>query len=69
MIVPIEVCPHCGDSRGFYTKDYVIGTVVTRYTFRGELEENGDMYEGLKHTVGKCAYCLNCNKRLFKVDY
>ena len=67
-IASIESCTHCGSDEGYYTKDYVKGHTVTRFTFDGSEAENTDMYEGLSHRMGKVAYCLNCHKRLFKME-
>lgn len=30
--------------------------------------DNGEMYDTLRTTVGKYAYCSNCGKRLFKMS-
>ena len=64
---PYSECPYCG-SEEFYTKQKVSGKVTYIQRFDGEDADNGEMYDMIRHkTVGKYAYCLECNKRLFKV--
>jgi hypothetical protein len=65
---PIEQCPHCGSTEGYYTKGQVRGSIITRYNYDGSDADNGDMYEHLFHTGGKVAYCLSCNKKLFWIE-
>lgn len=65
---PIDRCPFCGSTDGYYTKEQVHGEVNFRHNFDGSEAENGDMYENLSFSGGKYAYCLNCGKRLFPMD-
>lgn len=65
---PIEKCPYCGSSEGYYTKEQIRGNVYMNFNFDGAEAENGDLYENTTTTGGKIAYCLNCNKRLFKMS-
>jgi hypothetical protein len=46
----------------------VSGRITTRFKFDGSEAENGDMYEYLKYKGGKYAYCLNCNKQIFRME-
>lgn len=64
-----EKCQHCGGETGYYTKDSYRGTCNMNYTFEGEAEDNGEMYDGAQHSYGKWAYCRDCGKRLFRVMY
>ena len=68
FVATIQECPHCGSDEGYYTKEQVHGTIKVRYNFNGSEAENGDMYDSIKYTGGKVAYCLECNKQLFKMD-
>ena len=63
----IDKCPHCGSDAGFYTKDYLSGTCRYNRNFDGSEAYNGEMYEYLSHEIGKIAYCVMCDKRLFKM--
>jgi hypothetical protein len=65
---PINKCPYCGSDWGYYTKDYIHGSTWYRCNFDGTEADNGDMYDPLTHEAGKYAYCLSCNKRLFKMS-
>lgn len=64
---PIDKCPFCDSDEGYYSKDYVKGSTIWRHNFDGAEADNGDYYEGLSHRRSKYAYCLSCNKRLFKI--
>lgn len=66
-ITKLECCPHCGSDEGFYEKMQVRGTIRCRHNFDGTEAENSDMYDYLNYAGGKYAYCLHCNKRLFKM--
>lgn len=65
---PIEHCPHCDSSHGYYVKERVYGSVRYNYHFDGSEAENGDMYEYLSYKGGKVAYCSECHKKLFNVS-
>jgi len=62
-----DKCPHCGSDDGYYNKQQLSGTAIYRFKFDGSEAENGDMYDLLRCKGGKIAYCLNCDKRLFKM--
>lgn len=68
MKIPIDKCPYCNNTYDFYTKDYICGTSWYNYKFDGSEADNGEMYNGLKHTQGKYAYCGSCNRKLFKIE-
>ncbi|MGN5650409.1 hypothetical protein [Bacillus sp. Brlt_9] len=65
---PIERCPHCDSDCGYYTKLQIYGSSFSRYNFDGSEGENSDCYDGLNHKEGKVAYCIDCNKKLFKLS-
>lgn len=65
---PMVECPHCGSDYGFYTRQQACGMVQYQYSFNGEEKDNSQMYDLLKFTGGIYAYCLDCNKRLFKMS-
>ena len=60
-------CPFCGCDT-FYSKDYITGATITYHRYDGKETENGQMYEHVKHTTGKYAYCTDCDKRLFNME-
>ncbi|OCN01020.1 hypothetical protein A7X67_01560 [Clostridium sp. W14A] len=65
---PIDRCPHCGSTDGYYTKEQVHGSIQYMYNFDGTEADNGELYDYLNYTGGKYAYCLRCGKRLFKME-
>ena len=60
-------CPYCGNNKEYYTKDFVSGRVNYEYRFDGEEADNTGVYDSLRHTSGKYAYCSDCEKRLFRI--
>lgn len=65
----IKECPHCKSKEGFYVKITYSGRGIYRYSYdKKELIENGDMYDCLLSQHSKYYYCLNCNKRIAKVE-
>lgn len=67
MIAPIEKCPHCGSGDGYYTKEQAHGNVTRYYNYDGSDCDNGQMHDYLTYSGGKYAYCIKCDKRLFKM--
>ena len=65
---PISECPHCFSQRGYYTKSQVSGVAYYRHNYDGSEQENDDMYDGLRHNPRKYTYCIDCEKRLFKIE-
>lgn len=65
---PIESCPHCSSSEGYYVRVQIRGSAVFRTKFDGSAYENGDLHDHLSYKDGKVAYCIDCNKRLFKIS-
>lgn len=63
----LTCCPHCGYIE-YYTKDYICGSTRYFHRFDGKDRYNGEMYDHLDHNQGKWAYCVNCDKRLFKME-
>ncbi len=68
IFIPFTACPKCGSDIGFYTKEQAHGPIRYEYSFDGEEVDNGSMYEFLHYTGGEYAYCLNCDKRIFKIE-
>ncbi len=64
---PIDKCPVCGSKDGYYTKEQARGPIQLIYNFDGSESDNGSMYDMLTFSGGKYAYCLKCDKRLFKM--
>jgi hypothetical protein len=63
------VCKYCGAQDGFYVEERVTGKATVYYTNNGDYaEENGQMYDDLKHSGGKIAYCSNCDKSMGKSE-
>lgn len=65
---PIDRCPHCGSSDGYYTKEQVYGPCVRFYNFDGSECDNGGMHDSICYKGGKVAYCKQCDKQLFKMS-
>jgi hypothetical protein len=65
---PIDKCPYCGSDDGYYTKEQVHGPIQYMYNFDDTETDNSEMYNGLILTGGKYAYCINCDKRLFRME-
>lgn len=64
----IECCPYCG-SEEYYIKQSYKGTAKYCMRFDGEEAENGELYASAQHKdISKYARCLNCEKRLFKIE-
>lgn len=65
---PIDQCPHCGSDYGYYTKDYIRGSIRYICGFDGTERDNTDMYDFATHSAGKQAYCVECGKYLFDMS-
>lgn len=65
----IKKCLHCGSEEGYYTKDYAKGNARTYYLANGEFGDNEAMYDNLDHRCGKVAYCSQCHKKMFNMEY
>lgn len=68
---PNMVCPYCGNEE-FYVKQSFKGTCDYNMRFdrnNGNVE-NGDMWQNAEmKDTSKYAYCNDCNKRLFNMEY
>jgi len=64
----IDKCPHCGNDEQFYTKDFAYGPIRSFSRFDGEEAENYEMYDEIRHKMGKHTYCGKCNKKIAKVE-
>jgi len=63
------VCRHCNASEGFYVRERVVGTSTMYYTNTGDCKvDQHSMYDNLKHSGGKIAYCTNCHKSIGKSE-
>ena len=65
---PVDRCPRCGSDEGYYTKDYLYGRSSFNYNYDGTESDNSGMYDGLNCKSGNIAYCINCGKRLFRLE-
>lgn len=63
----MRTCPNCG-SEHYYVKMNFSGSGNFNYRFDGKEADNSEMHDGIRYSYGKFAYCVECNKRLFKVD-
>ena len=61
-------CSFCGNTEEYYIKTYFYGSVHMRQRFDGGQPYNCDWYDALRIKPGKYAYCVECHKRLFKVE-
>lgn len=64
----LDSCPHCHSETGYYVKTQIRGATDFRYKFDGSYDEedNGHVHDSLTYKDGKCAYCRDCHKRIFK---
>jgi hypothetical protein len=65
---PIDKCPYCGSVDGYYTKQQAYGPCTRYYNFDGSFCDNSTMHDFICYKGGKIAYCVHCDKRLFKVE-
>lgn len=65
---PIEKCPHCDSKDGYYTKEQVYGSIQMQHNFDGSEKDNSTLYDSLNLKGGAFAYCISCDKRLFKMS-
>lgn len=62
----IKECPYCG-CKEFYYNQHMVGDGLMFCRYDGEETNNGNMHELLRYTpVGKFAYCVDCEKRVFR---
>lgn len=66
---PIDKCPYCGSADGYYTKEQASGSIYYNHHFDGREADNSEMFSLLTYKGGKYAYCIKCDKRLFKMNY
>lgn len=63
----IAECPYCGCEE-FYVRVRYSGEGAYRYRFDGGDTHNEDMYDCLRYTtIGKFAYCCDCEKKIFRI--
>lgn len=67
-MLKIKECPHCKSKEGYYLKITYSGVGIFRFNYDGSGADNGDMYDGVFPKTSKYYYCLNCDKRIGKVD-
>lgn len=64
----ITCCPHCGSTKGIYTKTTYIH-VPYCLGFDGSEQENGEMYDNTERTTGGgIAYCQDCGKPICRTS-
>lgn len=62
----IEECPYCG-CKEFYYNQSMTGRGRMNARYDGKETDNGEMHECLNYkTIGKFAYCYECDKRVFR---
>lgn len=65
----MDICPHCGENSGYYVKLQMRGRGIYYYNFNNTVaDDNSTLHDYLSYEYGKWAYCIDCNKRLFKVN-
>ena len=67
--IKLEKCPYCGGDK-YYVKTYMKGMVPMVYDFKNnKLCDSENKYDNL-FELYRCnyIYCLNCNKRLNKIE-
>ena len=67
---PFTTCPFCGCDK-FYTKERVVNPImyIQRFDGRDCDEENEEMYDNIgTEPASKFAFCLDCGKRVFRID-
>lgn len=65
----IKACPYCG-SQEYYIKQRFSGVCNYYMRFDGKETENGGLHSNADYKcTSKYAWCRECNKRLFKLDY
>ncbi|UTV34853.1 hypothetical protein [Bacillus altitudinis] len=63
------VCKHCGSDEGFYTLERIYGNAMVCYNARGDiLLDQHSMYDNVRHSGGKRAYCYLCHKIIGKSE-
>ena len=68
MSSKLKCCPYCG-SEEYYIKQHATGELEWRMRFDGKEAENEAYYEPLMVTnTSKFAWCLRCDKKLFKLE-
>ena len=66
-IQDLQACPHCGGEE-FYVVQRYSGRGVYRRTFDGHFADNSHMYDCLNTTVGKRAFCSDCEVPVARWD-
>ena len=60
-------CPHCGGTT-YYVKQHMSGIGIFYNDTTGEEMDNSELHTGLRYTtIGKYAYCADCDKRFAKI--
>lgn len=61
-------CLHCG-STVFYVKQHISGSGYYYQDTAGEEADNTNLHSSLTYkTIGKYAYCADCNKRFARIS-
>lgn len=67
-MLKIKECPYCKSKDGYYQKISYSGSGIFRFNYDDSIADNSDMYDCLFSVKSKYYYCLNCNKRIAKVE-
>ena len=61
------ICKECGSTEGFYVNERVSGVAIIYYDREGNYgTENYSIYDNMRHSGGKKAYCKSCDKYMGK---
>ena len=65
---PFNKCPFCSSNEGFFTREQIHGAIRFRYNFDGSEKDNSNVYNDVNFTGGRAAYCISCNRLIFRFD-
>lgn len=63
----INRCPHCGGTDGIFTKT-TLKNVRHFCGFKGEEQDNSEMYDDASSVGGEIAYCQECLKPICRMS-
>lgn len=69
FIPPVNICPHCGSEKGYYVIKQAYGTCEQLYNFDGIQLNDNTKESKILFGGGKYAYCIDCNKKIFSINF